>query len=263
MTFVVARGARFHLVDLGPLDGSPVVMLHDLFTGSAASWYFTAAPAVARRHLVRLIDWRGHGLSERTPTGYDSVSMVRDLEELTADLEPFAVAAHSWGAVVAVRFALAHPGRVTRLALVDPPFSGSAHPGPEPGHPHDGLGRPPSGFGHPPDGSYGAGPELASLVTAPALGTRVLLERTTVLSDLAGEPPVTAAELSGLAGIPVLAVVGSRSPFRPAADLVARALPDACCHILGGGHDLHISAKARLTPLLADFLGAPFGSDDA
>jgi pimeloyl-ACP methyl ester carboxylesterase len=236
MTFVVARGARFHLVELGPAEGRPVVMLHGLFTGSSASWYFTAAPAIARRHPVRLIDWRGHGLSERTPTGYGSVSMVRDLAELTADLPPFAVAGHCWGAVVAVRFVLAHPGRVTRLALVDPSFT-------ESGRPRDGA-------------------ALTALAEAPAPGTRGLLERTSVLADLTGEAPVTATELGGLAGIPVLAVVGSRSPFRPAADLVAGALPHARCHIFGGGHDLHISAKARLTPLLADFLGAPDGSDD-
>ncbi|MDX6433099.1 MAG: hypothetical protein QOE54_5465 [Streptosporangiaceae bacterium] len=235
MTFVVARGARFHLVEMGPAEGRPVVMLHGLFTGSAASWYFTAAPAIARRHPVRLIDWRGHGLSERTPTGYGSASMVRDLAELTADLTPFAVAGHCWGAVVAVRFALAHPGRVTRLALVEPSFAESERTGDR---------------------------ALTELAAEPAPGTRGLLELTSVLSDLAGEPPVTATELGGLTEIPVLAVVGSRSPFRPAADLVARALPHARCHILGGGHDLHISAKARLTPLLADFLGAPDGSND-
>jgi pimeloyl-ACP methyl ester carboxylesterase len=248
MTFVVARGARFHLVDLGTgANGGahrPVVMLHGLFTGSAASWYFTAAPAIARHHPVRLIDWRGHGLSERTPTGYDSAGMVQDLEELTADLPSFAVAGHSWGAVVAVRFALAHPGRVLRLALVDPPFAQIRKHTP--------------GRDRVPEGAL----ELTKLLGAPTPGTQVLLERTTVLTDLACEPQVTETELCGLAGIPLLAVIGSRSPFRPAADLIIRALPDARCHILGGGHDLHISAKARLTPLLADFLGASDGSDD-
>jgi hypothetical protein len=104
--------------------------------------------------------------------------------------------------------------------------------------------------------------ELTQLVGTPTRSTRMLLERTTVLADLAGEPPVTEKELSALAGIKVLAVVGTRSPFRPAADLVARALPHARCHILGGGRDLHISAKGRLTPLLADFVGAPEGRGD-
>ena len=71
MVYVRARGTRFHVVELGADTGlPPVVMLHGLFTGSAASWYFTAAPAIARFRAVRLIDWRGHGLSERTATGY-------------------------------------------------------------------------------------------------------------------------------------------------------------------------------------------------
>lgn len=237
MVYVRARGARFHVVDLGADTArAPVVMLHGLFTGSAASWYFTAAPAIARLRAVRLIDWRGHGLSERTPTGYDSATMVADLAELTCDLPPFAVAAHSWGAVVAVRYALAHAGRVERMALIDPPFV------------------PPARSILPWRRSKVAGPDLGELVGHPTRGTQVLLERTSVRADLAGEPPVTEPELRALAGVPLMAVVGSRSPFRSAAGLVAKALPLARCHVLGGGHDLHITAKGRLTPLLTEFL---------
>ena len=242
MAYVSVRGVRFHTVDLGPAVpaiGEPVVMLHGLFTGSAASWYFTAAPAIARHRPVRLLDWRGHGLSERTPEGYDSAGMAGDLAALTADLPPFAVAGHSWGAVVAIRFALAHPGRVTRLALVDPPFAAPA--------------KKARRFFRDRSVPQQA-PPLAALAGTPTPGLRTLVERTSVLADLAADPPVTEAELTRLAGIPVLAVVGTRSPFRPAAGLVARALPDAACHVLGGGHDLHISAKGRLTPLLVDFI---------
>lgn len=234
MVYVQATGARFHLVELGPSCGGPVVMLHGLFTGSAASWYFTAAPAIARTRPVRLIDWRGHGLSECTPTGYDSATMVADLNELTCDLPPFAIAGHSYGAVVAVWFALAHPGRVTRLALVEPPFS----PAPD---------------------------RAVDLIRVPARcprSTRMLLERTSVLHDLAAEPPITESELGRLTGLPVLSVTGTRSPFRATAQLIGRALPGARQHLLGGGHDLHISAKARLTPLLREFLAAtPPGED--
>jgi pimeloyl-ACP methyl ester carboxylesterase len=235
MVYVQARGTRFHVVDLGdetPLP--PVVMLHGLFTGSSASWYFTAAPAIARFRAVRLIDWRGHGLSERTPTGYDSATMVDDLAELTCDLPAFAVAGHSWGAVVAVRFALAHPERVERMALVDPPFAAPARsllPW-----------------------RRTKGPDLEELVGHRTRSTQMLLERTTVLTDLAEEPAVTDADLRGLAGIPLMTVVGSRSPFRSASEVIAKALPQARCHVLGGGHDLHITAKGRLTPLLTDFL---------
>jgi pimeloyl-ACP methyl ester carboxylesterase len=238
MVYVRARGTRFHVVDLGEdVPGvTPVVMLHGLFTGSAASWYFTAAPAIARLRPVRLIDWRGHGLSDRTDTGYDSATMVADLTELTCDLAPFAVVGHSFGAVVAVRFALARPQRVRRIALVDPPFV-------LPGRARLPWLRAPR-----------AVPDLAELIGHRTRGTRLLMERTSVLADLEAEPPVTEDDLRGLAGIPLMSVVGSRSPFRGGAELVSRALPEARCRVLGGGHDLHITAKGRLVPLLADFL---------
>ncbi|MEV4257516.1 alpha/beta fold hydrolase, partial [Spirillospora sp. NPDC049652] len=200
MAYVRARGIRFHVVDLGRDTGrSPVVMLHGLFTGSAASWFFTAAPALARTRRVRLPDWRGHGLTERTPTGYDTATMADDLAALTADLPPFAIAGHSYGATVAVRFARAHPGRTTALALVDPPFVE------------------PDFSGH-------------SVPEAVQRSVTDLLTLTSLPSDLAADPPVTAAELAELAGLPVLAVVGSGSPFRAAADLVGQALPAARRH---------------------------------
>ncbi|MGI5163988.1 alpha/beta fold hydrolase [Spirillospora sp. CA-253888] len=236
MAYVCTRGVRFNVVDLGgaPADRrdgpgapEPVVMLHGLFTGSAASWFFTVAPALAHVRPVRLIDWRGHGMSERTPTGYGTATMVADLAALTADLPPFAVVGHSYGATVGVRFARAHPGRATRLALVDPPFAGVARVGPAAA---DGL-------------RARAGRRAAALAA-----------ETSLLADLAAEPPVTVAELRALAGLPVLAVTGGDSPFRAAGDLVGRALPDARRHVLAGGHDLHVTARARLTPLLKSFL---------
>ncbi|MEU5882287.1 alpha/beta fold hydrolase [Spirillospora sp. NPDC047279] len=219
------------MVDLGRSVGpEPLVMLHGLFTGSAASWFFTVAPALARRRPVRLLDWRGHGMSERTPTGYGTASMAGDLAELTGDLPPFAITGHSYGAAVAVRFARDHPGRVTRLALVDPPFAGD----PAAVVPAVGAGaRPGTGGGR---------------------RTAALLERTSLLTDLAAEPPMTEDDLRGVGEVPVLTVVGAQSPFRASGELVGRALPASRRHVLNGGHDLHITARARLTRLLTDFL---------
>ena len=264
-SFVHARGVRFHVVDLGGdrpdgtgggaggpgsprPEGEPLVMLHGLFTGSAASWFFTVAPALARSRRVRLPDLRGHGLSERTPSGYGTATLAADVAALTADLPPFALAGHSYGAAIAVRFALAHPGRVTRLALIEAPFGA--------------LPTTPSAGAAP-----GATPAAAS-VPAPARGrererhggARALLERTSVLDDLAAEPPVTAAELKALEGVPVLAVAGTDSSFRPGCDLVGRALPASRRHVLPGGHDLHLTARHLLGPLLEDFLAEAVGT---
>ncbi|MFI0350521.1 alpha/beta fold hydrolase [Actinomadura sp. 9N407] len=252
MPFVRARGVRFHVVDLGRETGvgretdlgretglgtgagqgrgaaaEPLVMLHGLFTGSAASWFFSVAPELARTRPVRLPDWRGHGMSERTATGYDTATMTADLAELTAGLPPFAIAGHSYGAVVAVRFARSHPGRVTRMALIDPPFGGE--------------------FLHRGE------PAVATPIAATPAGD-ALCGQTSVLADLAAERAVTGAELAALGDLPVLAVVGADSPYRPAGDLVGGALPASRRHVLPGGHDLHITARARLAPLLESFL---------
>jgi pimeloyl-ACP methyl ester carboxylesterase len=244
MTFVTTRGARFHTVELGH-DGPPVVMLHGLFTGSLASWYFTAAPAVATAHRVRLIDWRGHGLSDRTRSGYTSAAMAEDLAELTADLPEFAVVGHSFGGLVAVRFALANPGRLTRIALVDPPLA----PGPSP---LDRLGAPATGaLGRFAGLALGRLSRFGDLIPGPM---DPLLAETTVLADLAAEPPLTDDDLAALPAVPLLVVAGSRSPFRGALDRIGRVRPDADRRELPGGHDVHVTAKRALGTLLTEFL---------
>lgn len=258
MAFVSARGVRFHVVDLGRDRGgaAPVVMLHGLFTGSAASWFFTVAPALARSCRVRLPDWRGHGMSERTPSGYDTATMADDLDALTGDLPPFAVAAHSYGAAVAVRFALSRPGRVSRLALIDPPFEGDAAaiaPSLAPS-----LAASAASSALPATG----GRTATGLRTATGRRTARLVEETSLLDDLAAEPKVGEDDLRALGDLPVMSVVGADSPFRASGDLVGRALPGARRHVLNGGHDLHITARARLTPLLTDFLGETHGRGD-
>ncbi|MGH7285457.1 MAG: alpha/beta fold hydrolase, partial [Polyangiaceae bacterium] len=60
MSLETRNGVALHVQRLGE-NGSPVVMLHGLFVGSMASWYFTAAPALAEKHRVLLYDLRGNG----------------------------------------------------------------------------------------------------------------------------------------------------------------------------------------------------------
>ena len=124
MPTVTANGLAMHVQELGA--GPPVVMAHGLVIGSLASWYFTAAPELAREHRVRMYDLRGHGRSARPPTGYDTTTLAGDLAALTEDLPAFDLVGHSWGGLVALRFALAHPERVRRLAIVEGPLPPSS-----------------------------------------------------------------------------------------------------------------------------------------
>jgi pimeloyl-ACP methyl ester carboxylesterase len=46
MRFATDDGVELHVEELGA--GPPVVMLHGLLVGNMTTWYFTAAPELAR-----------------------------------------------------------------------------------------------------------------------------------------------------------------------------------------------------------------------
>jgi len=78
---------------------------------------------------VRLVcfDHRGTGRSA-TPRGEDAYHIDRFAEDIAAlaeglPLEPFALLGHSFGGIVALLFALAHPDLLTHLILVSTPAS--------------------------------------------------------------------------------------------------------------------------------------------
>ena len=112
---------RLHVRRLGAGD-SHVVMMHGIVTGSLASWLLTSAPKVAKEHAVTLFDMRGHGLSERPPSGYRISDMLDDLNRVTEGIDRFALVGHSYGAWVSARAAERWPDRVTALFAVDPPL---------------------------------------------------------------------------------------------------------------------------------------------
>ncbi len=69
-------------------------------------------------------DLRGHGLSDKPDQGYDSATVIDDLEALLGHLgwHDCDVIAHSWTAKVALIWAAREPGRIRSLTLIDPFF---------------------------------------------------------------------------------------------------------------------------------------------
>jgi len=115
---VVANGVRHHVQRLGKGDRT-VVFLHGLVMDNLSSFYFTLANPVAEKASVLLYDLRGHGMSERPKTGYRVTDFVADLAALTADVPQVDLVGNSFGGLLALAFAAAHPARVRKLALID------------------------------------------------------------------------------------------------------------------------------------------------
>ncbi|AQZ61931.1 Beta-ketoadipate enol-lactone hydrolase [[Actinomadura] parvosata subsp. kistnae] len=105
--------------------GSPVVLLHG--AGMDSRLWDAVVPELSRHHDVIRYDARGLGRSTPPERPYD------DVEDLRAVLDHFglpraALVGLSMGGETALDFALAHPGRVTALALVGASVSGHAWP---------------------------------------------------------------------------------------------------------------------------------------
>ncbi|MEU5693837.1 alpha/beta hydrolase [Actinosynnema sp. NPDC020468] len=108
-------GTRIWATAVG--TGKPVLLCH----GGPGLWdMFDGLPdALARRHRLIRWDQRGGGRSDRV----GPYTMARTIADLDAVRRHFGAATtallgHSWGATVALHYALAHPDRVDALVYV-------------------------------------------------------------------------------------------------------------------------------------------------
>jgi pimeloyl-ACP methyl ester carboxylesterase len=113
----------------GPTSGAPVLLMHG-GGATAASWFANVGP-LAGRCRVYAADRPGEpGLSEPGPTEIrereDWMSWIGSLLDRLG-VETCALVGHSYGAWLALSYALRSPGRVSQLALIDPTscFGGS------------------------------------------------------------------------------------------------------------------------------------------
>ncbi len=105
-------------------SGPAVLLLHG-FPETRLMWR-EIADLLAERFTVVCADLRGYGESSCPPSApdhepYSKRAMARDMVAVMGRLgfERFGVAGHDRGGRVAYRTALDHPGRVTRLAVLD------------------------------------------------------------------------------------------------------------------------------------------------
>ncbi|HEX8850234.1 MAG TPA: alpha/beta fold hydrolase [Gemmatimonadaceae bacterium] len=113
----------FHWPGNTRASAAPLLFIHGML-GDASFWEPTVEALGDDRPRTIAMELRGHGSSE--PPADDDYSPPACAEDARAVLDAYAldratVVGHSYGALVALAFAAAHPERVARLILADPP----------------------------------------------------------------------------------------------------------------------------------------------
>ena len=123
---VTVRGLELCVCEWGPENGKLVVCVHGT-RDHGASWEGVAAALVDEGYRVVAPDLRGHGRSGHgaSSSQYHLRDFAGDLAQIVQELgsQPIVLMGHSLGSIIAVLYANAHPRRVERLILVEPPLS--------------------------------------------------------------------------------------------------------------------------------------------
>ena len=116
--FVTVDGARLFVMEAGA--GEPVLLLHG-YPQSHLAWRHQI-PSLAGTHRIIAPDWFGWGRSERGlrhPARYwEEVARIGSLLD-TLGLGAVSIAGHDYGGFLSLGFALRHPERVRRLAVLN------------------------------------------------------------------------------------------------------------------------------------------------
>jgi pimeloyl-ACP methyl ester carboxylesterase len=125
---VAANGARFHVTETG--RGPLVLLLH----GFPEFWWAwrdqLPALAVAGYRAVAM-DLRGYGGSDKTPSGYDPVTLASDVAGVVKALgaRDAVLVGHGWGGYVGWAAAALHPREVSALCVLAAPHPRSLRRG--------------------------------------------------------------------------------------------------------------------------------------
>jgi pimeloyl-ACP methyl ester carboxylesterase len=257
MARVPANDIQINAIKLGEgLSGPlpPVVFVHGLIMDNLSSYYYTVAPAISTETEVVLYDLRGHGLTDRPPTGYTLDDALDDLEGLLAALEvptPVVLVGNSVGGTIALHAAMTRPGLVAGIGLIE------AHPVVE-------------GWG---DQLMADIEELVAGFDEPGVrefitgeGGRKLKRMAGVCEDMVTKTSLPAdlraaevmdAEMLGRIQCPTLLLYGEASDILDRAETLAASIPGAELRILEGcSHSVLMEAPEEIGEHLHDWLGS-------
>jgi pimeloyl-ACP methyl ester carboxylesterase len=246
---LTANGLGHHVQQLGPADGPVVVCVHGLGTDSLASFYFTLGqPLAAAGFRVIMYDLRGHGRTERPPSGYRLDDFVADLAAILDELGVLAPAyliGNSYGGTIGFGLAAQHPARVAGLAVVESEPASA-----------DWAAKMAANLSR--AGTDLVRPEAMAWITARygrhtaklARGATALLRDTTLIADIpASTIPATDP------ACPVLAIYGADSDLAPqAASLAGRLARGETAIVPGQQHSVLVERAATVRDLVLPWL---------
>ena len=282
---VAANGARFHVAEAGPTDGRLVLLLH----GFPEFWWAwrNQVPALAGGgYRAVAMDLRGYGGSDKTPDGYDPVTLAQDVSGVVKALgaRSAVLVGHGWGGYVGWATAVLHAREVSALCAISAPHPAAMlhalRPGSvavrhllsmqQPWRPERRLADPSTGFLRDHlrawSGPGSAFPDEHAVSTYeraislwPASHCALEYHRWLFRSRLRSDGRRFARLMRPPVGQPVLSVSGGSDPAVPASGL-ARArghvVGELTEHVLPDvGHFPHEERPAELTRLLLDWLG--------
>lgn len=130
-TFVRANGLRFHVAQI-ETDAPLILFLHG-FPECWHSWRNQMRAAASAHYRVWAPDLRGYNLSDK-PRGVDAYHLnvlALDVAEWldAAKVEKAIVVGHDWGGLIAWRFAMDYPERVSKLMILNAPHPARWHAG--------------------------------------------------------------------------------------------------------------------------------------
>jgi pimeloyl-ACP methyl ester carboxylesterase len=120
--YVSANGARFHLAEAGEASAPLVLLLHG-FPEFWWTWRHLLSVLPAAGFRAAALDLRGYGGSDKTPRGYDPVTLAQDVSGVVKALgaRSAVLVGHGWGGYVGWATAVLYPAEVTALCAVSAP----------------------------------------------------------------------------------------------------------------------------------------------
>ena len=194
--------------------GPPLLLLHG--NGEDGGYFTHQTDYFSRRYTVYAVDTRGHGRSPRGTAPFTIAQFAEDLSEFMDEqgILRAPILGFSDGGNIALTFALAHPGRVSRLIL-------------------NGANLDPSGVKARVQIPIIFCYKLASLFAEKSPQAKARAE---MLGLMVNEPRIPPEALKELR-LPVLVIAGTRDMIREAhTRMIAGALPDSRLVLIPGDH---------------------------